>query len=288
MFRPGYAIEYDFFPPTQLKLSLETHLLENLFFAGQINGTTGYEEAACQGLMAGINAHRKTKEQDPFILKRSEAYIGVLIDDLVNKGTQEPYRMFTSRAEYRILLRQDNADLRLTEKGYDLGLASDERYQRVKSKQESLAQLQSELAQIKVEPASANRLLEELGTSALIDKASAANLLKRPQVGVVELKTMGDQVAAVLSKYDSETQEQAEIALKYESYIDREQKMAEKIESLEDYKIKPDFDYDRVKALSAEAREKLKRLRPETIGQMSRISGVSPADVSVLTVYLGK
>ena len=288
MFRPGYAIEYDFFPPTQLKLSLETHLLENLFFAGQINGTTGYEEAACQGLMAGINAHRKTNELDPFVPKRSEAYIGVLIDDLVNKGTQEPYRMFTSRAEYRILLRQDNADLRLTEKGYEIGLASEERYARMRTKRDNLARLQDELAQVKVEPTSANALLEELGTSALVDRTSASNLLKRPQVGVEQLKQMGDAVAAVLRKYDAETQEQAEISLKYESYIDREQKMAEKIGSLEDYKIKPDFDYDRVKALSAEAREKLKRLRPETIGQMSRISGVSPADVSVLTVYLGK
>jgi len=288
MFRPGYAIEYDFFPPTQLKLSLETHLVANLFFAGQINGTTGYEEAACQGLMAGINAHNKVHEKDPLILKRAEAYIGVLIDDLVNKGTQEPYRMFTSRAEYRILLRQDNADLRLTEIGYKLGLASEDRYQRMLQKRAKVEQLTAELGKLKISPELANQALAAIGTSELAEKTIALNLLKRPQVGIADLKQLGSDAALLLNRYPEEVTEQAEIAVKYESYIDREQKMAEKIGSLEDYKIKADFDYDKVKALSAEAREKLKRIRPETIGQMSRISGVSPADVSVLTVYLGK
>ncbi len=288
MFRPGYAIEYDFFPPTQLKLTLETHLVENLFFAGQINGTTGYEEAACQGLMAGINAHNKVHEKDPLILKRSQAYIGVLIDDLVNKGTQEPYRMFTSRAEYRILLRQDNADLRLTEIGYKLGLASEDRYQRMLQKRAKVEQLTAELGKLKISPALANQALAAIGTSELAERTIALNLLKRPQVGIADLKQLGADVATLINSYPEEVAEQVEIAVKYESYIDREQKMAEKIGSLEDYKIKADFDYDKVKALSAEAREKLKRIRPETIGQMSRISGVSPADVSVLTVYLGK
>ncbi|MFZ5970008.1 MAG: tRNA uridine-5-carboxymethylaminomethyl(34) synthesis enzyme MnmG [Bacteroidota bacterium] len=288
MFRPGYAIEYDFFPPTQLKLSLETHLVENLFFAGQINGTTGYEEAACQGLMAGINAHNKVHEKDPLILKRSQAYIGVLIDDLVNKGTQEPYRMFTSRAEYRILLRQDNADLRLTEIGYQIGLASEDRYQRMLHKRTQVERLTTELGKLKISPALANQALAHIGTSELNEKTVALNLLKRPQVGIAHLKQLGADAATLINSYPEEVAEQVEIAVKYESYIDREQKMAEKIGSLEDYKIKADFDYDKVKALSAEAREKLKRIRPETIGQMSRISGVSPADVSVLTVYLGK
>jgi tRNA uridine 5-carboxymethylaminomethyl modification enzyme len=288
MFRPGYAIEYDYFPPTQLKMSLETQLIDNLYFAGQINGTTGYEEAACQGLMAGINAHNKVHEKDPFILKRSEAYIGVLIDDLVNKGTQEPYRMFTSRAEYRILLRQDNADIRLTEKGHKIGLASDQRLQNVRTKQESIASLSKELKEMRVSPAIVNQGLTEIDSAEITEKIPAINLLKRPHLGIPELKKLDSQIEERLSKYTTEVQQQVEIDIKYESYIDREQKMADKIESLEAYTIKSDFDYDRVKALSSEAREKLKRIRPETIGQMSRISGVSPADVSVLTVYLGK
>lgn len=288
MFRPGYAIEYDYFPPTQLRLSLETQLIDNLYFAGQINGTTGYEEAACQGLMAGINAHRKINDQEPLVLKRSEAYIGVLIDDLVNKGTQEPYRMFTSRAEYRILLRQDNADLRLTETGHGIGLATDQRMQHMLDKKADIAALTNQLNQLKVEPELANAILEEQGTSMLREKVTASSLLKRPQLGVRDLAKVSPDIAQCLSRYSTEVQEQVEINAKYESYIDREQKMAEKIESLDQYKIKPDFDYDRVKALSSEAREKLKKIRPETIGQVSRISGVSPADVSVLTVYLGK
>lgn len=288
MFRPGYAIEYDFFPPTQLKMSLETQLIDNLYFAGQINGTTGYEEAACQGLMAGINAHNKVYNKEPFILKRSEAYIGVLIDDLVNKGTQEPYRMFTSRAEYRILLRQDNADIRLTELGHKLGLASDERLAKVIDKKNEIAQLSKALKEIRVLPEVVNEELTQLSTSTISEKISVINLLRRPQIGINELKKIDPIVREKLNEYSDEVQQQVEINLKYESYIEREQKLAEKIEGLEDYKIKSDFDYDRVKALSSEAREKLKRIRPETIGQMSRISGVSPADVSVLTVYLGK
>ncbi|MFN7601982.1 MAG: tRNA uridine-5-carboxymethylaminomethyl(34) synthesis enzyme MnmG [Bacteroidota bacterium] len=288
MFRPGYAIEYDYFPPTQLKMSLETQLIDNLYFAGQINGTTGYEEAACQGLMAGINAHNKINEKEPLVLKRSEAYIGVLIDDLVNKGTQEPYRMFTSRAEYRILLRQDNADLRLTEIGHKLGLASDSRLEKLLDKKNAIAQLQRELKELRATPETVNAELAELNTAQLTEKVPVENLLKRPHLGIAELKRLDPLLSERLSKYSDEVLQQVEINTKYESYIEREQKLAEKILSLDDYKIKPDFDYDRVKALSAEAREKLKKIKPETIGQLSRISGVSPADVSVLTVYMGK
>jgi tRNA uridine 5-carboxymethylaminomethyl modification enzyme len=288
MFRPGYAIEYDYFPPTQLKMSLETQLIDNLFFAGQINGTTGYEEAACQGLMAGINAHQKINDEEAFILKRSEAYIGVLIDDLVNKGTQEPYRMFTSRAEYRILLRQDNADIRLTEKGYKLGLAKEERYQKVAEKKELMTRVSKELMNMRVMPENINNGLLELNNTPITEKTPLINILKRPNIGLNDLIKIDSTISDNLSQYSNEVLQQVEINLKYETYIEREHKLAEKIESLEEYKIKPDFDYDRVKALSSEAREKLKRIKPETIGQMSRISGVSPADVSILTVYLGK
>lgn len=288
MFRPGYAIEYDYFPPTQLKMSLETQLIDNLYFAGQINGTTGYEEAACQGLMAGINAHNKVHEKEAFILKRSEAYIGVLIDDLVNKGTQEPYRMFTSRAEYRILLRQDNADLRLTEKGHQLGLASNERLEKVREKKEAMVSLSKELKEMRAIPIVVNEALALLESAAINEKVPVVNLLKRPNIGMAELKKIDRQFEERLNKYPEDILQQVEVALKYETYIEREQRLAEKIESLESYTIRSDFDYDRVKALSSEAREKLKRIRPETIGQMSRISGVSPADVSILTIYLGK
>ena len=288
MFRPGYAIEYDYFPPTQLKLSLETQLIENLYFAGQINGTTGYEEAACQGLMAGINSHLKVNEKEPIVLKRSEAYIGVLIDDLVNKGTIEPYRMFTSRAEYRILLRQDNADLRLTPIGHRIGLADDERVSAVHDKTENIRKLAVELAKTKVDPDQVNARLTELSSANIREKVSVTHLLKRPEITLREIRQLHSSLAQLIDSYSADVAEQVEISVKYDTYIDREQKMAEKIESLEHYRIRPEFDYDRVKALSSEAREKLKKIRPETLGQVSRISGVSPADVSVLTVYLGK
>lgn len=288
MFRPGYAIEYDFFPPTQLKLTLETQLIDNLYFAGQINGTTGYEEAACQGLMAGINAHNKINNKEPFMLKRSEAYIGVLIDDLVNKGTQEPYRMFTSRAEYRVLLRQDNADIRLTELGHKLGLATDERLDHVLDKKNGVNHLIAFLEKVKVDPIHVNDELTQMNTAVIREKIAVASLLKRPEISIREIKSLNRDLAQTINQFSEEIQQQAEIEIKYQTYIERERKLAEKIGSLENYKIKADFDYDRVKALSAEAREKLKKIKPETIGQASRISGVSPADISILTVYMGK
>ncbi len=288
MFRPGYAIEYDYFPPTQLTFSLETKLIKNLFFAGQINGTTGYEEAACQGLMAGINAHQKANNLEAVILKRSEAYIGVLIDDLINKGTDEPYRMFTSRAEFRTLLRQDNADFRLTEMSYRLGLASQERMEKVIKKKEDVVRVREILKEISLEPEEINGFLESVYSSPLVSKQKALQVLLRPNVSITDLVKQSPKLQQALSAYDAQTLEQAEIQAKYESYIEKEKELATKMNQLEDLLIPDNFNYDKLSSLSNEARQKFTKIKPRTLGQASRISGVNPSDVQILMVYMGR
>jgi tRNA uridine 5-carboxymethylaminomethyl modification enzyme len=289
MFRPGYAIEYDFFPPTQLDISLETKLVKNLFFAGQINGTTGYEEAACQGLIAGINAHRSINEEEAFILKRSDAYIGVLIDDLVNKGTKEPYRMFTSRAEYRILLRQDNADIRLTPKAAALGMHNmEKRLERVNRKQEHIREIEQLIRKTSIHPDDVNPFLESIGSSPINQSVKINSILMRPNVKLTDIFGCVPAFAEAMSGYDAESLNLAEVNMKYSGYIKKEQEMAEKMNKLENLVLKEGMAYDTIASLSAEGREKLKNIRPRTLGQASRISGVSPSDISVLLVHMGR
>ena len=287
-FRPGYAIEYDFFQPTQLTHTLETKLIKNLFFAGQINGTTGYEEAACQGLMAGINAHLASHNKEPFLLKRNEAYIGVLIDDLISKGTDEPYRMFTSRAEFRTLLRQDNADIRLTEKSFNIGLASKERLDKVNIKLKGVEEIKKVLNSYNVETADINPYLESMESSPLDDKQKAAKIILRPNISLDGMLKAVPILASMLEGYDNDTIEQAEIQVKYEQYIKKEEDMVNKMSQLENMIIPDSFDFEKLHAISSEARQKFKKIRPRTLGQASRISGVSPSDVQILLVYMGR
>jgi len=288
IFRPGYAIEYDFFPPTQLKYNLETKQIENLFFAGQINGTTGYEEAACQGIMAGMNAHLKANEQVPFVLKRSEAYIGVLIDDLINKGTDEPYRMFTSRAEYRTLLRQDNADLRLTEKSSAVGLAKADRMEKVNAKKSGVEAIKQLLQEISLEPNEANAFLETVPSAPLTEKQKAAKIILRPNVSLLAMKNNIEKINNILAAYTDETIEQAEIQIKYDHYILKEEELVKRMAQLEDLVIPDNFDYSKLAAISSEALQKFNKIKPRTLGQASRISGVNPSDVQILMVYMGR
>jgi tRNA uridine 5-carboxymethylaminomethyl modification enzyme len=288
MFRPGYAIEYDYFPPQQLGLNLETKVVPNLFFAGQINGTTGYEEAACQGLMAGINAHLKINDRKPFVLGRSEAYIGVLIDDLVTKGTDEPYRMFTSRAEYRILLRQDNADIRLTPKSHELGLASKERLERVQEKMKASEEILHYFKTESIDPSEINPALEALESKPITQKVKMFSVLSRPDVTILDFALDNERFREFVKQFDEETLLQAEILMKYEGYIVKEHEVAQKIQRLENILLGDDINYKQLTSLSNEAREKFTKIKPATIGQAARISGISPSDISILMVYLGR